>query len=69
MRRWFDKLLIDGPAYGYFPEPSKTVLVVGSSDLERASDLFRDLGISVVTGSRFLGGFVGEWSLVADFVL
>ena len=68
VRRWFDKLLIGGPAYGYFPEPSKTVLVVGSSDLERASDLFRDLGISVVTGSRFLGGFVGERSLAADFV-
>ena len=68
MRRWFDKLLIGGPAYRYFPEPSKTVLVVGSSDLERASDLFRDLGISVVTGSRFLGGFVGEQSLAADFV-
>ena len=47
---------------------SKTVLVVGSSDLERASDLFRDLGISVVTGSQFLGGFVGERSLAADFV-
>ena len=68
VRRWFDRPLIDGPAYGYFPEPSKTVLVVGSSDLERASDLFRDLGVSVVTGSWFLGRFVGEQSLVADFV-
>ena len=72
VRRWFDRLLIDSPAYGYFPEPSKTVLVVGSSDLERASDLFRDLfrdlGVSVVTGSRFLPGFVRERSLVADFV-
>ena len=68
VRRWFNRLLIDGPAYGYFPEPSKTVLVVGSSDLERASDLFHDLGVSVVTGSRFLGGFVGERSLTVDFV-
>ena len=68
VRRWFDKLLTDGPAYGYFPEPSKTVLVVRSSDLERANDLFHDLGVSVVTGSRFLGGFVGEQSLAADFV-
>ena len=62
VRRWFDRLLTDGPAYGYFPEPSKTVLVVRSSDLERANDLFHDLGVSVVTGSRFLGGFVGEQS-------
>ena len=68
VRRWFDRLLIDGPASGYFPEASKTVMVVGSSDLERASDLFRDLGVSVVTGSRFLGGLMGERSLAADFV-
>ena len=68
VKRWFDRLLIDGPTYGYFPEPSKTVLVVRSSDLERANDLFHDLGVSVVTGSQFLGGFVGEQSLAADFV-
>ena len=53
---------------GYFPEPSKTVLVVGSSDLERASDLFCDLGVSVVTGSQFLGGFKGKLSLAANFI-
>ena len=47
MRRWFDRLLTDSPAYGYFPEPSKTVLVVRSSDLERTNDLFHDLGVSV----------------------
>ena len=41
----FDKLLTDGPAYGYFSEPSKTVLVIQSSDVERASDLFCDLGV------------------------
>ena len=68
VRRWFDRLSADGPAYGYFPEPSKTVLVVRSSDLERANDLFHDLGVSVVTGSQFLGGFMGEQSLAADFV-
>ena len=68
MRRWFDRLSADGPAYGYFPEHSKTVLVVRSSDLEKANDLFHDLGVSVVTGSQFLGGFVGNLSLAADFV-
>ena len=53
-RKWFNRLLtdIDGPAsYGYFPEPSKTVLVAWSLDLDRANDLFCDLGICVVTGS------------------
>ena len=49
------------------PKPSKTVLVVQSSDLKRASNLFHDLCIRVVTGSWFLEGFVGEQSLAADF--
>ena len=26
--KWLDRLLIDGPTYEYFPEPSETVLVV-----------------------------------------
>ena len=46
-----ETLLIDGPTYGYFPEPSKTVLVTRSLDLERANDLFCDLDVCVVTGS------------------
>ena len=25
VRKWFNGLLTDGPTYGYFPEPSKTV--------------------------------------------
>ena len=48
--------------------PSKTVLVVQASILQRARDLFHDLGVKVVTGSQFLRGFVGEHSLAADFV-
>ena len=54
--------------YGYHPEPSKTVLVVGPSDVQQASELFNDLGIKVVSGGRFLGGFVGESGLAAEFV-
>jgi len=30
--------------------------------------MFHDLGVKVVSGSQFLGGFVGEKSLAADFV-
>jgi len=68
VRRWFDKLLSDGPAYGYFPEPCKTVLVVQPSDMQETTDMFHDLGVRVASGPQFLGRFVGEKSLAADFV-
>ena len=68
VRQWFEKLLSDGPAFGYFPVPSKTVFVVQPSDLQKANELFCDLGVKVVTGSKFLGGFVGDKSLAAGFV-
>ena len=70
VRKWYDRLLPNGPAYGFFPEPSKTVLVVQSLaiDLQKANDLFYDLSVCVVIGSWFFGVFVGEQSLAADFV-
>lgn len=47
MRQWFDRLLSDGPAYGYFPdrESSKPVLVVQPSLLQVARDLFHDVAL------------------------
>ena len=60
LRAWYDELSCRGPDYGYYPAPSKTVLVVGPSDIQQASELFGDLGIKVVSGGRFLGGFIGE---------
>ena len=46
----------------------KTVLVVGPSYVNQATSLFADLGIKVVFGSHFLGGFVGELSMASDYV-
>jgi len=42
--------------------------VVGPSYVNQATSLFSDLGIKVVSGSHFLGGFVGEHSMASDFV-
>jgi hypothetical protein len=49
---WIEKLIQRGPAYGYFPEPQKSYLVVSPDYVEKAKLLF--------TGHRFLGGFVGD---------
>ena len=55
LHAWFSQLLSGGPAFGYLPQPAKTVLVVGPSCVNQAASLFADLGIKVVSGSRFLG--------------
>ena len=52
----------------YFPQPAKTALVVGPSYVNQATSLFSDLGIRVVSGSRFLGSFVGERSMADTYV-
>ena len=59
LREWFDKLLKWGPDFGYYPEPQKTILVVDPNNELRAKELFDELGITVVPGQRFLGGFIG----------
>ena len=56
----FRDLQLKGPARGYFPEPTKSILVVAEQNVPRAKEYFRGMGIKIVTGSRYLGGFVGE---------
>ena len=51
----FRDLQLKGPARGYFPEPTKSILVVSEKNVPRANAYFRGMGIKVVTGSRYLG--------------
>ena len=48
-----------GPPRGYFPEPSKSILVVAPQNVARAEWFFRGMGLKVVMDSRYLGGFIG----------
>ena len=57
---WFEKLLDLGPDFGYYPEPTKTILVIDSKDETEANFLSEKFGFKVVTGQRFLGGFIGN---------
>ena len=36
---WFERQLTVGPQFGYFPEPTKSYLVVSESSISRASDM------------------------------
>jgi len=69
LREWFLLLCSHGPNFGYFPEPSKCFVVVASSQLPVANDVLGDLGIRIVTGHRFLGGFIGDSGDRQNFVM
>ena len=58
----FQDLQVKGPARGYYPEPTKSILVVTPWNVARAEDHFLGMGIWVVTGHRYLGGFLGDGS-------
>ena len=60
IQEWFSLLCSKGPAFGYFPEPTKSFIVVGEQFMTKAKALFHDLGVRVVTGYCYLGGFIGD---------
>ena len=69
LKKWWDKLSVCGPHYGYFPNPQKTVLVVKKEYLDYANDLFSGSGISITTeGKQVLGSPIGLESFVSTQV-
>ena len=60
LRVWFDRLRELGPDFGYHPEPSKSYLIVHPTDMSQAQEIFGDSGVQIVSGHRFLGGYVGD---------
>jgi hypothetical protein len=56
IRAMFLRLLRLGPDYGYYPELTKSMLVVSTENFARANAEFVALGFKVMTGSRYLGG-------------
>ena len=56
----FRDLQLKGPARGYFPNPTKSILVVSEQNVPQATEYFRGMGMKIVTVRRYLGGFVGE---------
>eukprot|EP00978_Attheya_sp_CCMP212_P009133 scaffold21500_cov58-Attheya_sp.AAC.4 len=60
IRKQFDCLRKLGPARGYFPEPSKSILVVQETNLAVAKAALGDLGFRITTGNRYLGRFIEE---------
>jgi hypothetical protein len=60
-KEWWDALRENGPKLGYFPKPSKTVLILKNKDLlPAAKALFGGCGMKIVCdGERHLGAAIG----------
>lgn len=70
LKRWWQHLKEEGPAYGYFPKPTKTHLIVKNlEDLERAQLLFAGDGVKVtIDGERHIGAVVGSDEFRKEYI-
>jgi hypothetical protein len=81
MRKWFDTLVEFGPLYGYYPKPSKCILLAKPDRLNLALEVFKGSGIDVqtegakdsgveiiTTGTRHLGAAVGTEAFKQSYV-
>jgi len=55
---WFSLLCSRGPAFGYFPQPTKSFVVVSERFRGEAEAIFSGLDVQVVTSHRFLGALL-----------
>ena len=55
-----EDLMMCGTPLGYLPEPTKIILVVSPKIIPQIEAYFRGMGLCVVTGSCYLGGFISE---------
>ena len=68
LKQWLQQRVDEGPKYGYYPEPKKTFLIVHPDHVEEAKRCFEQSGLKIVTGKRYLGGFIGDETTMKEFV-
>ena len=56
----FQDLQARGPPGGYLLELTKSILVLAPRNVAMAEEFFRGMGMKIITGGRYLGGFVGD---------
>ena len=54
------ELLVRGPLRGYFPEPTKSILVVSLQNFQQEEAHLQGMGVRVVTRRCYLFGFIGD---------
>ena len=52
-------LMVRYSLWGYLPDQTKSILVMYFQNVPQAEDLFCGYGLKIVTGIRYMGGFMG----------
>ena len=52
LKSWWNNMTIIGPEYGYFPNSSKTWLIVKEKHLGKAKQLFHETGVKISYGGK-----------------
>ena len=69
LKKWWDVLQIEGPKYGYFPLPTKSVLIVKEKYKQKAKEIFGNCGVKITTtGERHMGAVVGTEEFKIQYV-
>ena len=69
LKEWWDRIVDLGPEYGYYPNASKTWLIVNEDNFDEAINLFEGTGIAITKeGKRYLGAAIGECKFTEHYV-
>ncbi len=59
VRTLWDRVCRFGPGFGYYPKPSKTILLVKDGKENEAKKVFKGSQVKILKGHRDLGAFIG----------
>ena len=57
-----------GPHFGYYREPSSTIMIVKKSFMPSVEQLFNGSSVSIVKSGRFLDGVIGNQASIEAFM-
>ena len=68
LETYFHLLTLQGPGQEYYPKPPKSVLIIRPKNLETGKAFRARHGLKVRTGSRYLGGYIGDDEYKRDWL-
>ena len=69
LREWWDCLTNDGPHYSYFPNASKTWLIVKEGYKDEVVSTFEGTQVVITgEGQKYLGSAIGKQTFIGSYV-